>query len=127
MKYLFDNAISYRLANMLKALGVDVIALREEFPQDTKDTQLFEHLHGRNVVFVSTDTSQLSREQEARALKGARITALYLGPFFQRMKGWDQAIWLVRRWKVIEGFAEGVAAGTCAEIKQNGKALVYQL
>ena len=127
MTYFFDNSISFRLAEMLRALDVDAVALREEFAEDTKDVSLFEKLSGRNVAFISTDTSQMTREQEARALKDAGITVLYLGPFFQHMRFWDQAVWLVRRWKVIEGFTEGVAQGTCAEIKQNGKAVVYQL
>ena len=125
MKYFFDNSISFRLARMLCALDVDAVALRDEYPEDTKDIPLFKFLRGSNVVFVSTDTSQMTREQEARALKEAGITALYLGPFFQRKPFWDQAVWLVRRWKGIEGFAEGVTPETCAEIKQNGKALVY--
>ncbi len=127
MKYFFDNSISFKLARMLCALGVDAVALRDVYPEDTKDIPLFEYLRGSNVVFVSTDTSQMTREQEARALKEAGITALYFGPFFQRKRFWDQAIWLVRRWKTIEGVAEGVVSGTCAEIKQNGKALPYQL
>lgn len=112
---------------MLDALGVKAVALRDEYPADTTDIRLFEELGGRNVVFISTDTSQMSREHEARALKEAGNTALYFGPFFQRMQFWDQAVWLLKRWKTIDGFVKGVAPGTCAEIKQNGKATVYHL
>jgi len=112
---------------MLSALGEDVEALREEYPEDTNDVALFQRLRGRNLVYVSTDTSQMRRQEEARALKEAGVTALFFGPFFQRMKFWDQAIWLVKRWPRIKGFATGVTPGTCAEIKQNGAALVYPL
>ena len=127
MKYFFDNSISYRFAEMLRALGVDAVALRHEHPEDTKDVSLFDHLRGRNMVFITTDRHQLTREHEARALKQAGVTSLFFGPFFQRKRFWDQAIWIVSRWPLIDGFANGVAPGTCAEIKHNGKALVYQL
>lgn len=112
---------------MLSTLGVDAVALREEYPESTDDISLFQSLRGRNLVFLTTDTSQLTREHEARALKEAGVTALFFGRFFQRMAFWDQAVWLVRRWPLIDGFASGVSRPTCAEIKQNGKALVYPL
>jgi len=126
--YFFDNCISYRLCGMLRALGEDVESLREKYPEDIGDIPLFPELAGRpNLVFISTDTSQTTRKEEARALKQAGISALYFGPFFERMKFWDQAIWLVKRWEKIRGFSEGAARGTCAEIKQNGRALVFHL
>ena len=112
---------------MLRALEVDAAALREEFPVDIKDIQLFQNLHGQQIVFISTDTSQLTRENEARALGQAGVTALHIGPFFQRMHLWDQAVWLIRRWPLISGFASGVALGTAAEIKQNGRAQLHKL
>lgn len=112
---------------MLRALGEDAVPLREGLPSNIKDVALFSQLRGRGLVFVSTDTSQLTRQQEARALKQACITALYFGPFFQRMKLWPQAVWLVRRWPGISAFASNIAMGSCAEIKQNGAAFFYPL
>ena len=85
MRYLLDNCISPKLAGMLRALGEDIHALREQFPQDIDDVSLFSQVRGPNAVFLSTDTSQLTRTQEARALKQAKITALFLGPFFGKM------------------------------------------
>ena len=106
MKYFFDNCISPKFAGMLRALGEDVVALRDEFEEDCKDVDIFERLKQSSFdVFVSTDTSQLRREHEARALKQAHITALYFGPFFTRMKLWEQAAWIVKRWPNIKTFA----------------------
>jgi hypothetical protein len=127
VKYFFDNCISPKFAVMLRSLDEDAVALHEGFPAGIKDERLFEGIKGRKLVFVSTDAKQLTREQEARALKDAGVTALFFGPFFGKMLLWDQAAWLVRRWPTIRGFAEGVAPGTCAEIKQSGKALIYPL
>jgi hypothetical protein len=127
VKYFFDNCISFRLAHMLKAIGEDVEALRDAYPQDTKDPDLFRQLKGRNLVYLSGDTSQTTQMQESRALKECGITALFLGPFWGKLTFWPQAIWLIRHWQTIDGFAKGVAAGTCAEIKSNAKARVFQL
>jgi hypothetical protein len=52
----------------------------------------------------------------------AKVTALYFGPYWSKKNGWQQAVWLMRRWEVIDGFVRGVERGTIAEIKENGKA-----
>ena len=41
------------------------------------------------------------------------------------MKFWQQAEWLVKRWPTIDGFANGAAKGTFAEIKRNGKSQIF--
>jgi hypothetical protein len=124
--YFFDNCISYRYAEMLRALEVETIALRERFPENFSDVDLFAALGGiPHLVFITCDTSQSTRRQEARALQEARITALFLGPFWGKMLFWPQAVWLVTKWQRIDGFASNVTPGTCADIKQNGAAMVF--
>ncbi len=125
MKYFFDNCISHRYAAMLRALDVDVQALREVLPEDTTDIELLKTLHGKDVVFVTSDTSMARRKAEARAVREAGVTGLFLGPFWHKMEFWDQAVWLVRRWRMVDGFASGVARGTCADVKQNGKSEIF--
>jgi len=127
VKYFIDNCISFRFADMLRALEVEIVALREEFPQDMADIALFQELNGRKLAFVSTDTNQRTRVQEARALKSAGVTSLFIAPFFQKMQFWDQAAWLVRRWPDIDRFATSMELGVCAEIKHNGNAMIYPL
>ena len=66
MKYFFDNAVSFRLADMLRALGVDAIALRREYAEDTKDIELFENF----VVVVSSSYLRIpARGQGSRKLE----------------------------------------------------------
>ena len=128
MIYFFDNCISYRLSDMLRALGEDAESQRQSYPQDIADVDLFSQLAGRpGLVFISTDEKQKTRAEEARALKQSGISALYFGPFFRRKRFWEQAVWLMRRWERIRGFAEGAAPGTFAEIKENGRAWTFQL
>ena len=106
---------------MLSALGVDAVALRDEFPEDTKDVPLFQALSGRDLVFVSEDRSQLTRIAEARELKKAGITAIYFEPFWNKLQLWPQAAWLVKHWPPIDSFASIVERGTCASVKARGK------
>lgn len=127
MKYFFDNCISFRYALMLRALDVDAVALREEYPADIADIDLFRDFRGKKLAFITADTKQATRRQEAKALRECGVTALFLGPFWPKMEQWKQATWLVSKWPRISGFADSVTLGTCADIKQNGKATPFIL
>jgi len=122
--YFFDNCISYRHAECLKALGVEAEALRHSFAENVDDVELFERLRGRDIVYVSTDIKQLSRQHEARELKKIGCTALYIARFWSKKTFWQQAAWLVTKWETIDGFARAVERGTIAEIKENGRARI---
>jgi len=122
VKYFFDNCISFRFARMLAALDIEATALRDRYPQNISDIALFEKLRESEEVFVTSDRSQLTRIQEARALKEAGVTAIFFGPYWSKMDQWQQAKWIITRREIIDGFVRGVTRGTCAEIKQNGKA-----
>ncbi len=74
MKYFFDNCISFRLPEMLAALGVNSVALRSEFVAAIEDVVLFSQLKGSGVVYLSADISQTTRTQEARALRECGVT-----------------------------------------------------
>lgn len=127
MKYFFDNCLSYRFADMLKALKVDVTALRSQVAESIEDVELFQKISGSGSVFVSCDLSQTSRPLEAAALKQSGLTAIYFGPYWTKMDFWQQAIWLVSHWQSIDRFTSSVVPGTFAEIKRNGKAMVFTI
>ena len=126
MNYFFDNNISFRYADMLKALGVSAVALREVFPQSIKDPDLLHALKGTDYVFVSSEQRMRHKPIEAALLREANITALFFAPFWGKLGFWEAAIWLLRRWELIDGFARGVAKGTCANVQQNGRSRIFQ-
>jgi hypothetical protein len=128
VKYFFDNCISYRYARMLSALEVfEVVALRDKFPHGIGDVELFQELKGTGFVFVTCDDRQKTREGEAKAIRDSGLTALWLGPFWSKKLFWDQAKWVINRWPVIDGYVKGVAEGTCAQVKENGKSMPFNL
>lgn len=128
MKYFFDNCISYRYAKMLAALEeFEVVALRDMFAPNIEDVDLFPALKGSGFVFVTSDDRQKTREGEAKALRESGLTALWLGPFWSKKQFWDQARWIINRWPVIDGYVKGVAEGTCAQVKENGRSMPFNL
>lgn len=106
---------------MLKALGVDAVALRHEMPEDTKDPELLTKLKNRKIVFISSDKHQLTRETEAQLLKDSKVTSIYFEPFWSKMNFWQQATWLIKNWPKIEQFSDSVTFGTCGRMKQGGR------
>jgi len=112
---------------MLSAVDVNATALRAEFSESILDPEFLQAIKGTHDVYATYDHKQKTRESEARAIKDAGLTALWLGPFWGRLVFWDQAKWLITRWERIESFANSVVPGTCAKIKQNGRAHVFHL
>lgn len=113
---------------MLHALEVfEVVALRDRFQPEIQDLDLFLQLKHSGFVFVTSDERQKTKQHEALAFKEAGITALWLGLFWSKMGFWQQAKWIVNKWDKIDGFVSGVAVGTCAEVKQNGKSYPFRL
>lgn len=127
MKYFFDNCISYRFVDALRALDKDVTHLKREFAENVQDPEFLRELKNRHDVYVTYDHKQRTRLAEAAAIKESGVTALWFGPFWGKMEFWPQAKWIITHWEQIERFAESVVPGTCAEIKQGGRAMVFHL
>jgi hypothetical protein len=119
--YVFDNSMAPRLAAMLRALGYDARALRDEFGQDAKDAEFLPKLKDRGWVFVTTDKHIRTKPPEAQALRESKVVAIFLRPFFAKMSRIEQAAWLVGHWERITGWARDARPGMCVTIQQNGK------
>lgn len=108
-------------------MEVDAVHLRDVFPANIDDVEFLPALKGNYDVYITYDHRQRTRLAEARAIKEAGVTALWLGPFWGKKIDWEQAKWLISRWPSIHAFASSVVPGTCAEIKENGKVRVFHL
>jgi len=113
---------------MLRALDVEAIALQDKYPGNTDDSVFLADLkNGAFDVFISNNTEQRRIPHERRLLKESGIISLYFNPFWSKMLLWEQATWIVTKWPKIEGFCEGTAKGTCADLQANGTARYFQL
>lgn len=112
---------------MLAALEIDAPSLRDEFDQGVADTVFLQSLDAQRDVYITYDHRQKIRQAEARAILEAGVTALWLGPFWGKKDFMAQARWLLNKWDKIDSFASSVVQGTCAEIKESGRASVFRL
>lgn len=112
---------------MLAALEVEAVALRSTFEESIDDAAFLASLKDRHDVYITYDHKQRTRRAEALAIQEAGVTALWFGRFWGKKTFWEQAKWLITRWEKIDAFAGSVVPGTCAEIRENGRAMVFTL
>jgi len=125
LKYLFDHNLSPKYPAALAALGVNAVALRDEFPQNIKDVDLLTALKSKDYVLISGDRAMTTNSVEVSVLRDAKVTCLFMGPFWDKLKLWDKAAWLVSKWPMLEAFATSASRGQCAECKQSGRWTVF--
>ncbi len=123
--FFFDNTLSPKFPRMLNALGVDTMALRERFPQNTLDQDWLPQLRGTGWVMITGDARILKRPGEIAALVTCGVTALFLFPAFSGWGLWKQAAWLVTHWPMIDAFIRQAQIGTIARIEPSGAAQVF--
>lgn len=87
----------------MRQRGTHIGAHRQPFRNITL-CSLATVLRGRGLgVRGQCDDRQKTREGEAKALRDAGLTALWLGPFWSKKTFWDQAKWIITRWSPSRG------------------------
>ncbi|GIU99468.1 MAG: hypothetical protein KatS3mg014_1084 [Actinomycetota bacterium] len=93
MTFFFDNNLSPRLVEGLRAFGEDAMHLRDEFPADTDDTVWLPEIGRRGWYLVTHDKKIRKKPAEIRALKQAGVGAFV---FTQQkdllMWGWVETV-----------------------------------
>jgi hypothetical protein len=123
MTFFLDNMISPHFARALRQVNKEVLALRERFAEDTADEVWLSELAHSASVLLTVDRHIRTRPLERRELRKSGIIALFLGPFFSKLRFWQQFVWLVRNWEKLEQTIAGLARGSCMLVRQNGKML----
>lgn len=95
--------------------------MRDEFPQATPDVEWIEGIGSRGWAFITVDKHISTRPHEVAALKAVQATAFFLGRFWAKTKGWDQAVWFVRHWPKFKNVVSTLTRGTCFTVQQNGR------
>lgn len=118
--FFFDNNLSQDFARALSVLGIDVRALRDQFPHNTEDTVWLAEIGQRGWVLITHDRGITTKSAEARALRASGITAIFIGRFWGKTRRWEQFQWLVKHWPKIEEFVATNPAGTVGLAQTNG-------
>ena len=120
MTFFFDNNLSLRLVEGLRAFGEDVVHLREEFPPDTDDVDWLPEIGRRGWYLVTRDKRIARKPAEIRALRQAGVGAFV----FTQQKDpllWDWVETVVKRWAELKRWANDHQRPFVAGIPERGR------
>jgi predicted nuclease of predicted toxin-antitoxin system len=118
MRFFFDNNLSYRLVDGLKAFGEDVVHLTEYFSADEKDTVWLEYIGQNGWVLITRDEKIRWNPAELAAFRRNRVGAFFLGG--KNKSGWDLIQQIIRVWPTINDYAEHTNKPYAFRIPPNG-------
>ena len=98
MKFMFDECVSFRIANALKELGKDADPYFKHWHRGAEDTDWIPLACSRGWCIVTSDTLRRPHERAALRVHGARI--IVLGT--RNLSLWEQVKLIINRWEDIE-------------------------
>ena len=106
VRVLFDHNMPPVLARTLHTLvkddGHEAIALRDKFPTNIGDIELFTELgKERYWVVISKDVKNASRRPERAAILRSGVIGIYLAPSVQKSRIHEQAATIIWQWERI--------------------------
>lgn len=106
VKVLFDHnmppSIARALNDIVRVSGHESWALRDRFPTNISDVDLFEALGGdEDWVLISKDVAQAKRKPERAAILRFGIVAVYLAPSVEKQPIHQQAATILWHWDAI--------------------------
>jgi len=104
VKVLFDHNMPARIARALNELvrdrGHEVFALKERFPVDISDVDIFTELgKDSDWIVISKDVRQARRAPEKAAILKYGVVAFYLAPAVGRQSILEQAATIIWQWE----------------------------
>jgi len=119
MTFFFDNNLSPKLVNGLKAFGENVTHLRVHFSGATQDSVWLPKIGKKGWVLITADKKIRRKPHERQALKDNRV-----GAFVFSVTGLDHCEWIrltVRRWSEIKNFASKTTPPYIYRVPSRGK------
>ena len=118
--FFFDNDISFRIVNALRELippGDHVLlALRDKFAVDTKDTDWIPEIGEKGWVLISCDANQRRRDNEHKALKKHGVRALYIRHSGAPKDLHIDAARIIKNWPKIRDWGTTAKPGTLVRL-----------
>lgn len=121
MTFFFDNCLPPQIVAALKALGVDVVHLRDELPQKTDDEVWIPHAAQRNYICVTDDHYIRRRPAEREVRRKHGLRSVFLPAGLPRCPLWDQATKVISWWPKIEDWGSRARAGDCILVSIHGR------
>lgn len=132
MRFLFDNCLSSRIAHSIAALSGQnrevICHLTDRFRADETDEEWLRQLASDgDWTVISGDIRIIRNRHRRRVLRDMKLTVFCLAPGWMKLRLWDQAWRLIRRWPEIEQQAGLIEQGALFEIPIKPTARFRQL
>ena len=79
MKFFFDNNLSTKIVQGLKAFGEQVVHLKESFPEETEDVVWLKYVGESGLILITRDESVRWNPAEIAALREYKVATFFLG------------------------------------------------
>lgn len=123
--FFFDNDISFRIVHALRELlppgQHDLVALRDKFAVNTKDTEWIPEAGKNGWIVISRDHNQRKRTTEHRALRDNNVCALYIRQSGNALDLFADAARIIRCWPKIRDWGEKAKPRTLAKLDTSDK------
>ena len=122
MKFFFDNCLSPNLAKALSALfpHQTLIALRDKFAEDTKDSAWIRELGEEGDWVVVTDDRLWKVRDQRQELTKARLVVFATPKAWAQLKLNEQAARLIQLWPKLVESASRAQRGSWFQIPSRG-------
>ena len=104
MTFFFDNNLSRRIVEGMKAFGEDVTHLTEHFAASTPDKDWLDFVAEREMVLITRDRKIHRNPAEREALRRHKIGAFFLSG--KDLGYWRIVVQVVRNWEKIKDHAQ---------------------
>ncbi len=124
--FFFDNDISFRIVRALSQLvdpaEHELIALRDRFSANAKDTDWIPEAGKNGWIVISRDHNQRRRDAEHRALKEHKVRALYIRQSSGNpLELYTDAARIIRQWPKIRDWGSSAKPGALVKLDTSDK------
>jgi hypothetical protein len=122
MKYLFDEHFSKSLIELMRkcdAPGELIHVIPSGF-SGLPDDKLISTATESGFIIVTGDRNERTRNLSVEDLKALGARVILIGGFWNHLKNWDAAKWLIARWDRMYEQSREWPAGTCGLAAKNG-------
>jgi hypothetical protein len=77
--FFFDNNVSKKIVEGLKAFGEEVVHLQDKFPEDSADIEWLQYVGEKGFVLITRDERVRRNPAEIAAIKKFRVATFFLG------------------------------------------------
>jgi predicted nuclease of predicted toxin-antitoxin system len=98
--FFFDNNVSKKIVEGLKAFGEEVVHLQDKFPEDSADIEWLQYVGEKGFVLITRDERVRRNPAEMAAIRKFKVATFFLGgSHLDRCKLIQQ---VVRNWPRIK-------------------------